>query len=277
VQIPDEFRKCVAFLAVEDTDSFRFIGTCFFVSRPAFGNRSFRYLVTARHVVDDLLNGVDKLLVRLNTKIGDAVWSELPMDKWTFHPTDNGVDVAVMAANFDWSGFDHFHVALHAAATKEVMKREGFGIGDEVFVTGLFRHYKGERRNIPIIRIGNISALGEEKVQTKRYGAMEAYLVECRSIGGLSGSPVFLHSGAFRVVNNALKPVDISFYLLGLIHGHWDTDAVDVDAIEDATNIEKINTGIAIIVPVDKILEVLNHPNLIKREMELNEKQRMGT
>lgn len=31
----------------------------------------------------------------------------------------------------------------------------------------------------------------DERILTDNYGDMEAYLVEARSIGGLSGSPVF--------------------------------------------------------------------------------------
>jgi hypothetical protein len=40
-------------------------------------------------------------------------------------------------------------------------------LGDEVIISGLFRHHVGTKRNIPIIRVGNLSALDEEKITTR--------------------------------------------------------------------------------------------------------------
>jgi hypothetical protein len=50
------------------------------------------------------------------------------------------------------------------------------------------------------------------------------------------------------------KPI---FYLLGLMHGHWDE--------------AEINMGIAMVVPVDKIEEVLKQPKILKKEKEVEE------
>ena len=75
--------------------------------------------------------------------------------------------------------------------TEKVIKENEIEVGEEVFVTGLFSHHHGQSKNIPIVRVGNISAMPEEKIQTKEH-LMDAYLIEARSIGGLSGSPVFV-------------------------------------------------------------------------------------
>jgi hypothetical protein len=55
----------------------------------------------------------------------------------------------------------------------------------------------GRKRNIPIVRTGNISMIPSEKVpgiQIRRGESVESevYLIEARSVGGLSGSPVFI-------------------------------------------------------------------------------------
>jgi hypothetical protein len=144
------------------------------------------------------------------------------------------------------------------------MKANEVGLGDEVFVTGLFRHHHGNRRNIPIIRVGNIACLTEEKVSTKSYGDIDAYLIEARSIGGLSGSPVFLNLGITRMIQGEIKHAQSQpvFYLLGLIHGHYDVNIDSIDEIElDKTNYlspDRVNTGIAIVVPFHKINEVIS-------------------
>ena len=88
---------------------------------------------------------------------------------------------------------------------------------------------------------------------------MEAYLAEGRSIGGLSGSPVFVRN----TVKIDAKPTVASglgeFHFLGLLHGHWDLPE-KYSVVEQA---EAVNMGVAIVVPAKKILEVLYHPDLI--------------
>ena len=49
-------------------------------------------------------------------------------------------------------------------------------------------------------------------------------------------------------------------YLLGLVHGHWDAPPSQVDAAIVDNRRESVNVGIAIVVPAQKILEVLNQP-----------------
>lgn len=114
------------------------------------------------------------------------------------------------------------------------------------------------------MRIGNLAALAEEKVFAGEFGLVDAYLIEVRSIGGLSGSPVFLNLGVVRHVDNQVKystggPM---VFLLGLIHGHYDmpsssVDIAQTDASEQLTT-ERVNTGMAIVVPMNKIFEVVN-------------------
>jgi hypothetical protein len=95
---------------------------------------------------------------------------------------------------------------------------------------------------------------------------MDAYLIELRSLGGLSGSPVFLHLSGPRSKKNSDKFFVIephAFYLLGLVNGHWNLDPATKEVISEdyqINNREKINTGIGIVVPAIKILETLNHP-----------------
>jgi hypothetical protein len=78
---------------------------------------------------------------------------------------------------------------------------------------------------------------------------MTALLVEVSSVGGLSGSPVFARTR------------DEKIWLIGLVHSHFDQRASDMDLlIEDgggAFQEERINAGIVIVVPADRIREAL--------------------
>ena len=96
--------------------------------------------------------------------------------------------------------------------------------------------------------------------QGKSDRLLEGYLIETRSTGGLSGSPVFVHKGTTRIFNK-----EGPLYLLGLIHGHWNWDYPNLGRIVvDAHYAEAINMGIGIVVPAQKILQVINQPGLEK-------------
>ena len=106
----------------------------------------------------------------------------------------------------------------------------------------------------------------EEPVGTA-LGLQEAYLVELLSIGGLSGSPVFTYLGGIRREFPIGGEISVTaragaIYLLGLVHGHWNLgsgERLDVacDALDGG---ERVNMGIAIVVPITRLLEILDYP-----------------
>src|SRR5258705_8778907 len=60
-------------------------------------------------------------------------------------------------------------------------------------ITGLFLGHHGKSRNVPIVRFGTVSAMpGELLESTYTNKPHQSYVIESRSLGGLSGSPVFL-------------------------------------------------------------------------------------
>jgi hypothetical protein len=286
VQIPDEIRKCVVFVGYKTPDGlYRLGGTGFFVSKPTSRDDSlFVYLITAKHVIDEIRDrGADKVCMRMNLAAGDAVWVESDINDWIFHPDESECDVAILGCNLGRT-FDHRTLPMSIFVTPEVMAARPIVVGSEIFLAGLFAHHHGQRRNIPIIRVGNISAMpGEEKVETS-YGLIDAYLVEARSLGGISGAPVFVAVPVFRTEATAdggarIISVD-DYFLLGLMHGHWDIDyrtEIGTDATEDiAAGVQAVNMGIAIVVPSSKILEVLNQPMVKRKEKEVEEEEKKG-
>lgn len=273
MQVPQEIRKCVAFVGIKESGQIKYAGTAFLVSRVTAvdSTRAHMYAVTAKHVIDGLLDDVDEVCLRLNKKDGTAAWVCTKPSDWISHPSDSSVDVAVIRFVPNPSIFDFMAFPLSSVLTPEIMADRSFGVGDDVFLTGLFHPHSGEKRNIPIVRTGNIAALPEEKVRTKQFGLIDAFLIEARSIGGLSGSPVFLHSSGYRTERGAIMNLTPpTYYLLGLMHGHWDTAVAKVDAATTADKLteEKVNMGIAIVVPSEKIIEVLSHPKIVSVDGE---------
>jgi hypothetical protein len=267
--LSDQIRKSVVFICFRDATGVRLAGTGFFLSLPLDEDHVSILLVTALHVLDGIkrksLDG--KFLIRANLKDGKGmIIFEGELALWSIHPDDASVDVAVMP----WAPPDQIEfmsVPIEMAATDDVISELEIGPGDEVIITGLFANHYGKERNIPIVRVGNIAAMPEEKVKTKA-GEVDAFLIEASSIGGLSGSPVFVQLVGPR---KGLGFGARSVFLLGLIHGHWDIDANKQDETLQADQFEKerVNMGIAIVVPMQKIMETVNQPKLADaREME---------
>jgi hypothetical protein len=273
--VPDEVRKCVVFIGLQKADlSFHMAGSGFLLTRGAEGGGGPGYLVTARHVIDGIRNlGLTKVFVRINRTNWTAVWLESELSNWFVHPTDTSVDVAITLFGV-WKEMDHLYITFNSCATQEKLSENEVGLGDEVFITGLFRHHHGQQRNIPIVRVGNIACLTEEKIITGKYGEIDAYLIEARSIGGLSGSPVFVNLGVVRKLAGKIRFAegDPRLLLLGLIHGHFDVKAHDIDTQDqDSLTPEKVNTGIAMVVPFQRIAEVIAlHMATLKTEDQSN-------
>ena len=231
MKIWDEIRKAVGFIAYEDQTNGQIVpvGTFFFLGHDPEPNEAFSgkvYAVTARHVIDGLhVRGVENLVLRLNPKDSSAeiISKRVALTQWFMHPSDNSIDVAVCEIGVAQEE-DHLVIPLSMCLTEEGRRAHEIGLGDEVFISGLFHYHFGTNRNIPIIRIGNIAALDEENISVDKFGKIEGFLVEARSTGGLSGSPVFVNLGAGRIIRGKLKVCELErppTPLLGLVHGHF--------------------------------------------------------
>jgi len=271
MRIPDAVKKCVVFIGIEaqieHVPAIIYLGTGFIVSvKSTIGRMSFIYLVTARHIVASIAER--DFYIRANTKDGKSSVFKAGVDsKWWFHPKeDSSADVAafpLLIPNDIAKTLDYVAIPTTALLTDDDMEKGGIGEGDEVFIVGLFSYHSGSNKNLPIVRTGNIAMISDEPVQTRKFGNMEAYLIEARSIGGLSGSPVFV---AKQTGNRkwSISP-------LGLVHGHWDIGPekiIDVTA-EDTAKRAGVNTGIAIVVPAKKILETVSREELSAQRARL--------
>jgi hypothetical protein len=264
--VPDEIRKCVVFLGYRDKNDIEHVaGSAFWIinvqkEEDIRQEYAPAYLVTAAHVLRDIKEkGIsDAVLIRFNPPRGNAAWTSVNVDRWERHP-DKNVDVAILKAPIEG---DHGGWLTNFFVTQESCNEDHkeIDLGDEVFFPGLFWPHKGSR-NIPIVRVGNVSALREENIETQ-FGLMDVYLVEARSIGGLSGSPVFIDILANRIAKEVqLNPPIIGpsrFRLIGLITGHFRglDDQAGSTAVPPAEQ-ERLNMGIAFVAPGEKILEAL--------------------
>jgi hypothetical protein len=278
MRVPDEVRKCVVYFArkVQGPDNSivtAYVGTGFFVTYPAeVQGMSFSYLVTAKHVVKALEG--HPYVVRANSKTGGVIEISGSNAAWISDDQDPLLDVAVIP----WLSppeVDFMGIPMGIFATEEVVRMHDIGVGSEIFFTGLFEAHPGADKNRPIVRMGNLAMFPQEIVKTKDWGNMEAYLVDIRSIGGLSGCPVFVRVPQ-REINGTWTPGAYHFFFLGLMHGHWDIAVGSMlDYSTDAMGKHSLlNMGVAIVVPSYKVAKVINRRDIAEGREQTNKRIR---
>jgi hypothetical protein len=274
VRIPDQVLKGVAFIGeVTHRDEHGNVfgdlhATGFFVAvRSRFPELRHVYFVTAKHVADDLKDRNPYILV--NGKDGRSMRLANFRPYWFFHPSDKSADVALIQIA-EQPNTDHLAVQTRDFVTQEdIASREWVDIGDEVFVTGLFTPAPGQTRIMPMVRHGNIAMIPSEQIQTE-LGFSDVYLVEGRSIGGLSGSPVFVRrTETFKIMLEGGRITEVNcpgpFKLLGVMQGHWDIKESEMNKpLIQHDRQHGVNLGIAIVTPAVKILDILNQPAMAK-------------
>jgi hypothetical protein len=298
VRVPDEILKTAVFLGRETDKGLEYGGTGYVISvhyGPGYAftteaagtiNASrypLMFLVTAAHVAEEL-EGFD-FHIRSNFKDGSL--AEIRQDsstKWWYHPTEReAVDAALMVLPVsEILSLDIVPIPVLMFADADAIQRHNLGIGDQVFIAGLFKNAKGKAKNIPIVRIGHVAMTPEEKLlfrdKNNKEKWLHANLLDAYSIGGLSGSPVFIretiqtHWGYSAVggpTGNKTRLVYGPFWFFGSMIGHWRVPLSFGDVQEEARNM-----GIAPIVPAGKILEILTQPELVQVMNTLHQKIR---
>ncbi len=270
-------RKCACFVGCPDAHGLemKVRGTGFFVAKKLSDDIWRAYCITAAHTIERIHSlGRSHVGVRLNRRDGGVEWMGYPIDGCVTHP--GGADVALIPGGIQLETYDHIAWPLEKSVTDQVLESYSVGSGDEVFITGLFLNHHGAQRNLPIVRVGHIAAMPEEPVNTPR-GPMEAYLIELRSMSGLSGSPVFLMMDPWRQPKAPAPEHGIRapLFLLGLMHGHYaslgappETDALEEDSAT-TVDVKSVNIGIGIATPVKAIIELLELPRFVAEEQEI--------
>jgi hypothetical protein len=295
VFVNELIRSCVTFLYedAQDPDTGemyrRTLGTAFLVAKSLDDSdedilswqrspeRYVSYLVTAGHVIRNRVS--ETIYIRVNTRgINTTTFELMPhrldiptlKNDWEFHPNDKETDVAVYHLNIPFQDLFITAVPYATLIPHHYITQENIGSGDEVFFIGLFTGHEGNEWVEPIIRFGHISLMlpfQKIEVYLKRTDSepapIEAYLVEARSHGGVSGSPVFLYwpplQRGQRYTGAAMyrQPLPL---ILGLVFGQYEND-------NPPDGGDTINSGIAIVIPAEKIRETIMQKKLrTKRE-----------
>jgi hypothetical protein len=278
MQIPPEILKCVCFVQVMKGGKWCLNGTAFLVSRalvgvhPAVDPEPYAiYAVTAKHVLhmpgkthdNDLWLYDDARLV-LNTTTGGTDYLPVPPAAWSPHDFS---DTAVIRVDLDPTHFDFMHYPSDSYVNREFFAKHQMTPGEEVVVMGLLWAHPGSPTITPIVRVGHVASypLDEVNLDTGPEGAI---LIEVLSIGGLSGSPAFLHLGDFRredwgrgellALQGSTGPTGGN-WLLGIVHGRFEHEKAG------KPKSESLNVGITPVIPAARINELLDGPYFVQQ------------
>jgi len=270
-RIPDVVLDCVVYL-YEDEGTARKArspggsGLLVAYDSPGKTSASHGYVVTCQHIVDQGF-----LTVRLNCDDGQTADFHTSQPTEWFHSPQN--DLAVLPLAFN-DKHNIGYISPETFVSKLRINDLGIGIGDDVFLVGRLIDHAGNQRNTPSVRFGNIAMMPNEPIQNSHLGKpVEAFLCEVKSIGGFSGSPVFVHILPFSMrwrtsstgeteLARSLQPRMEGPYLLGIDWGHMIGAKEPVrDKNDDKLDMYvQRNSGITCVAPAWHLLELLESP-----------------
>jgi len=218
------------------------------------------YLVTNRHVFEDS----NVAILRFNPQAGEpARVYDLPLidsdgaELWSRHP-DPDVDVAAIAINVALlreHGIQYgvFADDQHIMALSDA-QQHGICEGNGVFVLGFPLGDPGTVRNYVVVRDGVVA-----RIRDAIAGASSTFLIDASIFPGNSGGPV-VTKPEFVAIEGTESYSKAS--LLGIVSAYVPYQDV---AISTQTNRPRItfeeNSGLAVVVPVDRIVEAVDIAN----------------
>jgi hypothetical protein len=278
--IPSGLTQCVVFVynGAEGTPA-QADGTGFFIGiRSATPNHGWLYLVTAKHVVHTNSNDFQsplftRLWVRVNNKAGG--FTMFPVDlrasgeeQSVFFNSDASVDIAVISIAIpDMQSLELQVLPEQMLTSPSDFKTLNIGVGTDMFFTGMFTGFLGEKKSYPIVRFGKLAMIPDEKINFGGQSA-EGYLMEAFSFGGNSGSPVFFYPSSDNSPGRGLMIGPPQIKIAGVMKGFFgDFEQIKLLQNQAAISGPPIpvstgNTGIALIVPAKFIAEILHSPAL---------------
>jgi hypothetical protein len=284
-QVPQVYINCAVYLYPNDIEanSGKASGGTAVVVQVPLGIENYfqQYVVTAAHIVKDDTIG-EGPVIRINADEGGFQLIPTDHDSWFVEEKD---DLAIIPMEFESKGLNVGVIPTEALLTKAIVEEHRIGPGAEVFVTGRFIHHEGKTKNTPSVRFGSISMMPDEPF--KRPGPNEdleeAFLVEFRSVGGYSGSPVFLCEPPFHLWDKArlLHQWSQSPRLLGIDLGHihdyrrvlkkTPKGKYEEDSVE---KYYESNTAMSVIVPAWKLMDFLNREDIVRLRAKDEERTR---
>jgi hypothetical protein len=252
------------------------------------------YAVTNKHLIDGGFH-----VLRLNTIEGGINTIESEPESWRLHP--DGDDIAVLPLELDGLSLKWLSIPTTQFISRDIIENYRVGPGDEVFLIGRLVTMAGRQKNSPVVRFGNLSMMAnpDEPIVRSDGSEQESFLVDCRSLSGFSGSPVFVTTTQYYDESHLPKVLEsgepipgdppnststgiratlvstqgtFGPWLLGIDWGHVPLWKPVYEGQRKTDYQADANTGIACVAPAWRILDVLNDKELLRERSRDNER-----
>ena len=248
-------------------------GTCFFVQVTSTTGQVVDYLVTARHVLDGLRSAGGGAYLRVNRgRVGQfnqgVIDEPIPTEGWLLHD-DPHVDLAVLPLGFaEALGDDHPAEVFRflklrldrLSSTRPPEMRWPPLEGEDILFIAMTNQFVGKNANLPTVRRGGIALVTDEPLDGK-YGPAQYYVIEGQVYPGNSGSPVWVYYRGGLV-------------MLGVLAFAYPTEE-EIKRRPTGTDIY-YNFGLSLVVPIEKVDEIVNSETEKKRRESAAQGQQPG-
>jgi hypothetical protein len=149
------------------------------------------YAVSCHHVA--VADGAS--ILRINTKSGGSRLIETEPHEWEFIGGGDDLAAVDVTDRFDAGSDEILFIRQALFVSKEFMRAEEIGIGEDGFMLGLFANHPGGKRNLVAARFGNLSLLANDDAPLQQPNGQwrPTHIFDMRSRSGFSGSPVFIY------------------------------------------------------------------------------------
>ncbi len=225
----------------------------------------YKYAVTNRHVIE---GGAP--VIRLNLSGGRTDVLDLQCSDWVCSRSDD-IAVCDLENRTDENKSQVTFLTTDSFVTGADIQKYGIGPGTEVFMLGRFMSYEGKVQNEPSARFGKLSIVCSEKIKQIGGHLQDSLLVEMHSIGGYSGSPVFIYVNRYLPGTRSLDEWEWKLWFLGVDWGHLTKREKVFDKNDNRLGYVDINSGLAGVVPCQKLLDLLNEEELVSKRIKNDE------
>lgn len=278
-RIADYILNCVIYLypSVEAAKANKKVGGSGFllgVQSKVDPETFYTYAVTNAHVIN-----YGNPVIRVNKRDGTLDYIDRTVNQWMCHPDLDDLAISPIVLSQEKHKVDYWITDL-MFATKEKIKELDIGIGDEVFIVGRFQLVEGKLQNTPTLRFGHIAQMPNEPLKRPDGIEQESYLVECHSISGFSGSPVFVYIPpmTFRPNSDVLSTVWHRLFLgvdwshLPIVEGVKRINNQKTEWIDDPDLRVEGNSAMMGVVPAWKLKELIDLPIFVEAREIMDKK-----
>ena len=221
------------------------------------------YAVTNSHVIKH-----GNPVIRFNKREAGRGYEtqvlDLSPDRWIHHPEGDDLAICPVDVFSKRIKFQFLDVRNHFVMRNE-MPFHNLGPGSDVYMVGRLI-YMGIERNLPIVHTGVIAMMPLEPLESDGF-LQESFIIECRSIGGFSGSPVFVRCRRDELPDISFPtpgpPSDYRQWLLGVNWCHLPGNFEKVSRVNKNNELKETpylapsNSGFAGVIPAWKLCDLI--------------------